>query len=172
MSEELKETKKDGDGGRVCNKCKEFKLFEELVRNKTSKFGHKLICKICDSGCSRTYRIENAEAVSIRVKKYSQTERGRQRRNEATRKSVKKLVEASRARSAVRYALKTGKLVRPDQCVRCGIKAKRIEGHHEDYAKKLDVLWLCNTCHHIAHNRSIRLDPLESQKKEGYDRGA
>lgn len=51
------------------------------------------------------------------------------------------------AYSAVRTALKQGKLVRPETCSRCGAAdAKGIDGrstihaHHHDYSKPLDIV--------------------------------
>lgn len=60
--------------------------------------------------------------------------------NKATPTKVK------RAAHKVWYAIKTGKLVRPDACSRCG-KECRPEAAHHDYAKPLDVIWLCRSCH-------------------------
>jgi hypothetical protein len=53
---------------------------------------------------------------------------------------------------AVRYAIKTGKLVR-QPCVVCGNPESH--GHHEDYSKPLDVIWLCRT-HHTEHHVANR----------------
>lgn len=39
-----------------------------------------------------------------------------------------------------------GELQRPSKCGLCG-KRSRVDGHHEDYAKPLQVLWLCRSCH-------------------------
>jgi len=50
-------------------------------------------------------------------------------------------------------AVVRGKLVRPDVCSCCGGNAHRIEAHHDDYAKALDVIWLCASCHETAHSR-------------------
>lgn len=50
--------------------------------------------------------------------------------------------ERRRANQAVRYALETGKLIRPDTCEKCG-KACKPDAHHDDYSKPLEVLWLC-----------------------------
>ncbi len=50
------------------------------------------------------------------------------------------------ARAAVHKAIKSGKLIRPDRCERCGAKA-RITADHADYSKKLEVSWLCYQCH-------------------------
>jgi len=59
-------------------------------------------------------------------------------------------VNTGRAHAAVAMAISSGKLVRPDVCSRCG-KAGRIEGHHEDYSKPLEVVWLCARCHKARH---------------------
>jgi hypothetical protein len=46
-------------------------------------------------------------------------------------------------------ALRDGKLVK-GPCARCGTK-NNIQSHHEDYSRKLDVTWLCISCHGIRH---------------------
>jgi hypothetical protein len=57
------------------------------------------------------------------------------------------------ARKAVEYALEWGKLVRGD-CQDCGSKEK-IEAHHPDYSKPLDIEWLCKPCH-VARHAELR----------------
>lgn len=51
-----------------------------------------------------------------------------------------------RARNAVHAAVKIGILIRPDTCPRCDAVCK-IEAHHPDHSKPLDVQWLCMSCH-------------------------
>jgi hypothetical protein len=46
----------------------------------------------------------------------------------------------------VSNAVRDGRLDRPNRCSRCNEKG-RIEGHHEDYSKPLEVIWLCTLCH-------------------------
>ena len=57
----------------------------------------------------------------------------------------------------VRQALLKGVLVRPRACERCGRETERLQAHHDDYARPLDVTWLCWTgvapCHPIADGR-------------------
>jgi hypothetical protein len=57
---------------------------------------------------------------------------------------------------AVRAALKSGALVRATRCEDCGGTNKNPKralcGHHEDYAKPLDVVWLCQPCHSLRHS--------------------
>lgn len=50
------------------------------------------------------------------------------------------------ARSEVNKAVQAGRMIRPDNCTSCGGKGK-IEGHHPDYNKPLEVQWLCAACH-------------------------
>ena len=58
--------------------------------------------------------------------------------------------ERFRARAAVAYAVKHGKLIKPDRCSECNQK-RFLDGHHEDYDRPLDVLWLCKKCHVKRH---------------------
>jgi len=54
----------------------------------------------------------------------------------------------ARARWATRYAIKTGRLV-PGPCEMAGLECHgKIEAHHDDYRKPLDVRWFCRR-HHL-----------------------
>lgn len=48
---------------------------------------------------------------------------------------------------AVAAALTGGQLVK-GACEICGTSDGRIDAHHDDYSKPLDVRWLCRT-HHV-----------------------
>lgn len=52
------------------------------------------------------------------------------------------------AHEAVRYAIESGRLVRPKTCSSCG-REGRIEAHHASYRARdwLHVEWLCQPCH-------------------------
>lgn len=68
------------------------------------------------------------------------------------------------AQNKVERAIKTGFLIRPKTCSKCKqtkiFKDGRsgIQAHHCDYNKPLEVLWLCQKCHHAWHkfNEPIR----------------
>jgi len=63
------------------------------------------------------------------------------------------------AHLAVTTALRTGALVRPSECSTCHRSDVRVVGHHDDYARQLDVRWLCDSCHrkvHAAQKRAYR----------------
>jgi len=53
------------------------------------------------------------------------------------------------ARKIYKYALRMGKLER-GPCAVCGT-TENIDGHHTDYTKPLDVVWLCKEHHRQAH---------------------
>lgn len=57
------------------------------------------------------------------------------------------------ARNQLRHAVRTGRVAVPSRCERCGALDARLDGHHHDYSKPLDVEWLCRECH-MAHHRA------------------
>jgi hypothetical protein len=57
----------------------------------------------------------------------------------------------SRCKEAVRKALRNGYLIKPTKCEVCNQENKRIEGHHPDYYRPLDVNWVCPRCHRRIH---------------------
>jgi len=77
-------------------------------------------------------------------------ERIRQKRWREHRKEENK--PKFNAHKMVMYAIKLGVVKRPNQCSECGIECKP-EGHHEDYSRPLDVIWLCKVCHKGKHKK-------------------
>ncbi len=87
-----------------------------------------------------------------------------QDRTANSRRTRSRRPDRSRARQRVQEAVKTGRLVKPHACERCGFIPKRvseIHGHHADYSRPLDVEWLCERCHRAEH---IRLKFTEKEK--------
>lgn len=111
---------------RRCWDCKEIKEKEAFSLHPTR--GRHSECKECHSRYSKEYYQKNKQKYKDRAKKYSKNK--------------------TRAVSAVTYAIKTGKLIR-QPCEECG--AEKTDAHHDDYAKPLEVRWLCRS-HHIQHH--------------------
>lgn len=65
-------------------------------------------------------------------------------------------VTKDRARAAVSSAVASGLLVRPRHCSLCGKEARRIVGHHRNYAHPLAVVWCCEPCHMSEHAQARR----------------
>lgn len=69
----------------------------------------------------------------------------------AKRKTPEAL-QAAAAQYAVKSAIRRGELIR-QLCEKCGFiwPRRRSHGHHEDYSKPLDVVWLCTMHHKMRH---------------------
>lgn len=81
-----------------------------------------------------------------RARKYRQTKNGGENIRQAVRNSISKHWYKQKARLKLKYEIKMGRIIRPDTCSVCKEK-KKIEAHHEDYDKPLDVVWVCRQCH-------------------------
>jgi len=58
--------------------------------------------------------------------------------------------EKDRSGKLLRKAVKKGKIKKPNECEKCKDNGK-LQGHHEDYTKPLEVIWLCKKCHNKIH---------------------
>jgi hypothetical protein len=77
-------------------------------------------------------------------------------RSRYTRQFRQQNPEKVAAHHSVRWALRTGKLVRPTLCDSC-LRVCRPDAHHPDYSKRLSVEWLCKRCHRAADLAAVRL---------------
>lgn len=75
-----------------------------------------------------------------------------------TGESAEVVSKKRKARSKLNHAIRDGKIQRKP-CVVCG--TPKSEGHHEDYDKPLEVVWLC-----FKHHRKYHENPelLETKK--------
>ena len=55
-----------------------------------------------------------------------------------------------KAHADMNTAIVAGRLVKPAVCSNCN-RGGKIEGHHEDYDKPLEIVWLCIRCHNDRH---------------------
>lgn len=99
-------------------------------------------------GYSRSYYSRNTETIIAKTKSYSQTEQGRIARRTAEANQQLHNAKKVAARQIVRMALRGGILTR-QPCNHCG--SLKVEAHHEDYDKPLEVLWLCFIEHRRLH---------------------
>lgn len=68
----------------------------------------------------------------------------------AQRRYRKRHPERARAHWRVQKAVARGTLVRSSTCQHCNVQCKP-HGHHKDYSKPLEVVWLCRECHRAEH---------------------
>lgn len=88
----------------------------------------------------------------------STSKQQRTKRQEYKKLYRARCLERDSAGQALRTAVREGHIAKPDRCQDCGVTEK-IEAHHEDYSKPLEVAWLCPRCHK-AHDRKRRANEI------------
>lgn len=89
-----------------------------------------------------------------RKARYRKSASGSVKYKEAIYKSMAKYPDKVSARSKVRSALANGSITKPGTCSECNTLVK-VEAHHKDYNKPLDVDWLCRQCHAGVHRNKV-----------------
>jgi len=111
-----------------CTTCKETKPVDEFNRDASR-------------GKRRQYRSNRCRICeNIKRAKYYASNKTDRERN---KKSMK-----ARAYSRVRFAKQKGQLIKKP-CEVCGVE--EADAHHDDYAKPLEVRWLCRSHHRQWH---------------------
>ena len=72
-----------------------------------------------------------------------------------------------KANKLVAAAINRGDLQRPDACESCGRQTDRIEAHHDDYMKPLEIRWLCRRCHRQADTARREQEALSLTEPHG-----
>lgn len=134
---------------KTCTTC-ERSLPIEAFATKPRGDGHQPKCRACTREYSRNWYRENRERRLARAKQhYAENRDAILRRQRAHRRAT---FRREQARGLLRNAVLRGDVRRPENCSRCG-KRGRIQGHHHDYSKPLDVIWLCVACHLRLHGK-------------------
>lgn len=111
-----------------------------------------------------TQRISSRE--SMRRSIAAEPERYRAQWRDTKRNNRGKHAEHRAARDKLNQAIQRGEIVKPCSCSICGATG-RIEGHHEDYTKPYDVIWLCTLCHGMTRYASMDEIKRERGKDDG-----
>ena len=150
---------------KICTKCKEEKNKSEFYNNKAMKDGLQSYCKKCNTENSTQWFINNREKhydsvnrfqknnpVRVREIQQKTTAKSKQEDPEKWKKRAKRNSikwrknnpEKLKANYLLNYAVKSGKIKRLP-CIKCG--DPKSHGHHSDYSKPYDVVWLCAKHH-------------------------
>lgn len=143
-----------------CRVCDVEKPLDAFNRYRRSPDGHDSLCRDCNRARQREYREKNPH------KKQEWVEKNRERYGE-TRRRQRRDPKKREAHRRVQYAVEVGRLVKSESCEGCGAAGCRIEGHHHDYDKPLEVRWLCSTCHRAEHLQPEVAEPQEPGEEEG-----
>ena len=149
---------------RKCKECGKIKSIEEFYPSQKS------YCKKCHKERTINWQKNNPERLkihqrNIRAKSSYRKKQAKFYRKwyaKHGRKRAKNYQEASslwrklnpqfaQISHIVQYAIKTGKIKKPNMCEACKEKRKLI-AHHDNYEFPLKVRWLCYSCHKNLHN--------------------
>lgn len=117
---------------KTCFRCGRSLPISEFYVHPQMADGHLNKCKDCTKADTRRRRTETpGNDLLTRLR------------------ACKKNPSKKNAYMAVDAAIRSGVLARPSFCSGCGCPdtEHRIEAHHYDYSKPLDVIWLCTPCH-------------------------
>lgn len=150
---------------RECRGCGAVKPLDEFVSNAKCRHGRGHICTDCTRARQRRYAHEHRDAARGRNAAWrdANPERAAEHQRRYREKHAAELSEKGKirrreererilARSIMNHAIRAGAL-RRGTCERCG-SMEHVEGHHPDYSKPLDVVWLCAKCHKIEHRHA------------------
>lgn len=133
-----------------CPTCRLWQVRGNFYHSKRTWNGITSQCKKCHTnGNMETRNPDNARRINreymARARKEN-PEKFHQRDNNRPPAPPEKVL----ARTILNGAVKSGKLEKPEKCPKCGSEG-RIEGHHPDYEKPLEVGWVCPLCHAEIH---------------------
>jgi hypothetical protein len=129
---------------KTCFKCGTSKPLTDYYKHPQMGDGHLNKCKECarkDSADRLEIKTQDPEWVE--KEKLRHVEKFRRYRN-GTELEIKKI----KARSAVKHAISKNE-IQKEPCAVCG--NHKVQGHHEDYDKPLDITWLCIRHHNDRH---------------------
>ncbi len=145
-----------------CKGCGELKPYSEFYPDKTMLSGCINYCKPCELKKREATTLKNRDKRLAAKRSYTKTEHAKKLKRDWYHANkhkflVKKLIVSKRkhfpikikARAAVARALYSGKL-KKSPCIICG-SIKKIHAHHDNYLKKLDVMFLCIKHHNERH---------------------
>lgn len=138
---------------KTCRKCTEAKPVESFYEHPKMRDGRLNVCMECvRQRVSAHYQETRSERAAYERKRQQNPERRAKNRIYAKNRRAQH-PEKHQARTAVNNAIRDGKIKRLP-CQRCGA-TQRVQAHHHDYSKPLDVEWLCFKCHRQEHGQTV-----------------
>lgn len=127
-----------------CFKCKKTLELCQFYKHKQMADGYLNKCKECAKVDAHKHRQDNLE----KIRDYDRA-RNKARPNVSKRVYRDKYPNKYKAHGIVNNSMRSGKLFK-EPCAVCGT-TERIQAHHDDYLKPLNVTWLCAVHHSEWH---------------------
>lgn len=131
----------------ICSRCKKERTLDHFHKKNDVTRGFSYWCKDC---CCR-YHMENPNKIyKNRWNKEHMKLISLSSRNWAKKNPVKRWAEGKLYR-----ALMAGRVIKLP-CEVCG--DIKVQAHHPNYAKPLEVIWLCINHHRMVHTRKLNIN--------------
>ena len=130
---------------KLCVDC--FREYSREYRKRRKAEGNPVVSKQMDRDKKRAWAKRYNQRPEVKAKT-AERQIGYRKQPDCILKN--------RARMVTRNRLKSG-VITKGACVICGTKTK-IEGHHPDYTKPEEVVWVCQQHHNDVHSGKIDLD--------------
>jgi len=140
----------------VCKDCGTEKRKDAFYKHPAMAGGRLNSCKECRKAYQRARHHLNMQNPAW-VAKERQRSRAKALTPIGRARTVRYREENSeryKANNALNNAVRDGKIIKFKNCERCD-QPGRVEGHHEDYTKPLEVQWLCPKCHHTTEAKNV-----------------
>lgn len=115
---------------------------KHIMKQNNKKREFKTTCSKCSNDLEAN-RVGKARYCLSCHNDYMKT--NRKKHSELTEEQKLK----ANCRSYLNVYLKRGKIIKGN-CIKCN-STEKVEAHHHDYTKPLDVIWLCRICHLNEH---------------------
>lgn len=129
-----------------CNKCDKTKGVEDFHKRSASPDGLASVCKSCQKDYDSS-RLRDPKRMKMR-RDYQKTARGKEKHARACARWVEKNAIKRAAHIMVGNRVRSGEILKRP-CEVCG--NEKANAHHDDYAKPLEVRWLCDFHHSEWH---------------------
>jgi hypothetical protein len=123
-----------------CTECARELPLGDFHLAKRGAHGRAAKCR----DCKHSYYRANRRIIRAKARAHYAANRERIAEYNARYRAEKPVVRW--AHNVLNYCVRTERIERPKQCPVCGRYAK-LDAHHHDYNKPLDVEWLCKSCH-------------------------
>ena len=141
---------------KTCFKCGESKPLTDFYQHKKMADGRLNKCKVCAKRDVSEHRHGKGRETVLAYDRRRASEPHRvELRERIFADWLRQHPERRRAHVLLGNAVRAGRVTRPAACSIAGC-AKKPEGHHPDYGKPLDVIWLCREHHMQEHARLER----------------
>lgn len=135
---------------KYCPKCEVIKNTTLFYKSKYKSGGFSTYCKDCTGArVKKNYKkVRKMRTVQMRGYAKDYFQKNKDLWKIKSKKWQTKYPEKHKAQQKLRYAVLKGKIKRKP-CIVCG--EPKSHGHHPDYLKPLDVVWLCALHHRQVH---------------------